>query len=154
MKHLLVATLFIAAFSLQMAAQDSPIFPKGEIAATDNHTGTVWLKELNGADSIVNYSIAVATFMQVAKLDWHIHPGGQVLLITAGAGYYQGKDKPVQIVQKGDVIKCLPGVAHWHGASPGSGFTYIAATPAQKGKTIWLNRVSDAEYSSVKFPAA
>jgi len=31
----------------------------------------------------------MATYGAGAKLDWHIHPGGQVLLITEGTGYYQ-----------------------------------------------------------------
>jgi hypothetical protein len=56
----------------------------------------------------------------------------------------------VQIVHKGDVIKCLPGVEHWHGASPKSGFAYLAVTPTQKGKTIWLEPVSDKDYNSLK----
>jgi quercetin dioxygenase-like cupin family protein len=55
------------------------------------------------------------------------------LLITEGAGYYQEKGKPRQIVHKGDVIKCLQGVAHWR-AAPNSSFAYIAISPAQKGK--------------------
>jgi len=61
-----------------------------------------------------------------AKLDWHIHPGGQILLKTEGTGYYQETGKPVQTVHKGDVLKCTPGVAHWHGAAPESTFAYIA----------------------------
>jgi hypothetical protein len=36
------------------------------------------------------------TYEAGAKLDWHSHPGGQVLLITEGAGYYQERRKPVQ----------------------------------------------------------
>ena len=60
------------------------------------------------------------------------------------------RGKPIQIVHKGDVIKCLPGVEHWHGASPQSSFAYIGTTPTQKGKTIWLKRVTDEEYKSVK----
>ncbi|MBB5317262.1 quercetin dioxygenase-like cupin family protein [Edaphobacter lichenicola] len=51
---------------------------------------------------------------------------------------------------KGDVIKCLPGVEHWHSAAPKSTFAYIAVTPTQKGKTIWLEPVSDKDYNSVK----
>jgi hypothetical protein len=50
----------------------------------------------------------------------------------------------------GDVIKCLPGVEHWHGASPKSDFAYIAVTPTQKGKTVWLKPVTDEEYNGVK----
>jgi 4-carboxymuconolactone decarboxylase len=151
-KQILSAVFFVAGLSLPVAAQDNPIFPKGEISTTDNHTGTVWLKELNGTDSIFSYSIAMATFEKGAKLDWHIHPGGQMLLITEGMGYYQERGKAMQVVHKGDVIKCLPGVEHWHGATPISGVAYIATTPAQKGKTIWLKRVSDIEYGSVQLP--
>lgn len=126
------------------------IFPKGELSTTKNHTGNIWLKELVVGDSTFDPSIAVATYDPGAKLDWHIHPGGQVLLITEGTGYYQERGKPIQIVHKGDVIKCLPGVEHWHGATPESGFAYLAVTPTQKGKTIWLEPVTDKDYLSVK----
>jgi quercetin dioxygenase-like cupin family protein len=149
-KALYLMILFSAALFTKAMAQDPSIFPKGEISSTNNHTGTIWLKELNEPDSNFNYSIAVATYAPGAKLDWHIHPAGQVLLITEGVGYYQEKGKPVQIIHKGDVIECLPGAAHWHGASQDSAFAYIAVTPTTKGKTIWLQRVTDEEYKSVK----
>ena len=122
-------------------------FPKGELSTAKNHTGNIWLSELNVGDSTFDPSIAMATYDAGARLDWHIHPGGQVLLITEGTGFYQEKGKPIQVVHKGDVIKCLPGVEHWHAASPKSSFAYIAVTPTQKGKTIWLKPVSDEEYS-------
>ncbi|WP_423147987.1 cupin domain-containing protein [Rubrolithibacter danxiaensis] len=151
MKQLLYfACLFMVVMSTQAMAQESEIFPKGEVATVNNHTGTVWLNELSEPDSIFNYSIAVATFAPGAKLDWHIHPAGQILLITEGTGYYREKGKPKQTVRKGDVIKCLPGVEHWHGATPQSSFAYIGTTPAQKGKTIWGKRVTDEEYKSAK----
>ena len=138
-------------FSFQSQAQTGDaIFPKGELSAVKNHTGNIWLKELSVGDSTFDPSIAVATYDAGAKLDWHIHPGGQVLLITEGTGYYQERGKPIQVVHKGDVIKCLPGLEHWHGASLKSGFAYIAVTPTQKGKTIWLEPVSDKDYNSVK----
>jgi quercetin dioxygenase-like cupin family protein len=92
----------------------------------------------------------MATYDPGAKLDWHAHPGGQVLLITEGTGYYQERGKPARIVHKGDVIKCAAGVEHWHGATPRSSFAYIAVTPTQKGKTIWLEPVSDKDYDSAK----
>jgi quercetin dioxygenase-like cupin family protein len=142
--------IFCAALFTQAIAQDASIFPKGELSTTDNHTGEIWLNELSAGDSVFTNSIALATYAPGAKLDWHIHPAGQVLLITEGTGYYQEKGKPGQIVHKGDIIKCPPGVAHWHGASPGSSFAYIAVTPTTKGKTIWLQRVTDQEYKSVK----
>ena len=143
--------LFVAVMFCDHAnAQDSTLFPRGQIGAnTDNYTGTIWLSELNHPDSNFTFSLAQAVYAPGAKLDWHIHPGGQYLLITEGKGYYQEKGQPARLVQKGDIIKCLPGVEHWHGAAPNSSFSYIAVTPIQKGKTIWLRRVTDEEYNSV-----
>ena len=153
MKQIVYTILLGATMFMETRSQDASIFPKGEISTTDNHTGIVWLKELNVPDSIFNLSLAHATFAPGAKLDWHIHPAGQYLLITDGTGYYQEKGQQIQIAHKGDVIKCLPGIEHWHGASPGSDFSYIGATPIQKGKTIWLKRVTNEEYNSIKVPA-
>jgi 4-carboxymuconolactone decarboxylase len=149
-KSYLISVLTL--ITIQAIAQDNPVFPKGEISTADNHTGNVWLKELNHPDSILNISLAHATFAAGAKLDWHIHPAGQYLLITEGTGYYQEKGKPIQIVNKGDVIKCLPDVEHWHGAAPGNNFAYIGVTATQKGKTIWAKRVTNDEYNSIKAP--
>ncbi|NCD72072.1 cupin domain-containing protein [Mucilaginibacter agri] len=148
MKKIWLITLALSAgFSIRAAAQNTAIFPKGEISTTNNHTGTVWLTELNKPDSVIDVAIATATFAPGAKLDWHIHPAGQILMITDGTGYYQEKGKPIQVVHKGDVIKCAPGIAHWHGASPQSSFTYIAvSTNSKNNKTIWLQRLTDAEY--------
>jgi quercetin dioxygenase-like cupin family protein len=143
--------LLSAALSTRALAQNTPIFPKGEVSTTNNHTGTVWLTELNKADTVIDINIAQATFAAGAKLDWHIHPAGQILLITDGTGYYQEKGKPVQIVHKGDVVKCAPGVPHWHGAAPNSAFTYVAvSTKGATNKTQWLQGVTDAEYNSTK----
>jgi 4-carboxymuconolactone decarboxylase len=152
MKQVFYTILFFSALSFQVTAQDNSIFPKGEISTTDNHTGTIWLSELNKPDSIFNFSLAQAVYAPTAKLDWHVHPAGQYLLITEGIGYYQERGKPVQLVQKGDVIKCLPGVEHWHSAAHNSDFAYIGVTPTQKGKTIWLKRVTDKEYNNIKLP--
>lgn len=151
MKHILYSTLiFIAALWGQAVAQDAPPFPKGEKAPNVNHVGNVWLYELSEPDSVFNYSISVATFDPGARLNWHKHPGGQILLITDGVGYYQDMGKPKQILRKGDVVKCLPGVPHWHGASPETGVTYLATTPAQNGRTIWLEKLTDQEYFGSK----
>lgn len=132
-------------------AQDSTLFPKGLVGAnTDNYTGTIWLNELNHPDSNFTFSLAQAVYAPGAKLNWHIHPGGQYLLITEGTGYYQEKGKPGQVVHKGEIIKCMPGIEHWHGAARGSSFAYVGVTPVAKGKTIWLQKVTDKEYNSVQ----
>lgn len=144
-----IAVNLVVVLQCQAQTADTP-FPKGELSTTKNHTGKIWLNELNVGDSTFDPSIAVATYDAGAKLDWHIHPGGQVLLITEGKGYYQERGKPIRIVHKGDVIKCAPGVEHWHAAAPNSSFAYIAVTPTHKGKTIWQEPVSEKGYSSLK----
>ncbi|WP_316748130.1 cupin domain-containing protein [Pedobacter gandavensis] len=142
--------LLFAVLSNRAAAQEGPIFPKGEKSPNVHHVGNVWLRELNSPDSVFTYGTSVAIFDAGARLDWHSHPGGQILIITEGIGYYQEKGKPKQIVRRGEVVKCLPGVEHWHGATPESGVTYIATSPSQNGKTIWLHPVSKEEYNSKK----
>lgn len=148
---LFLVLVFGVGFSAAVHAQTTErVFPKGELSAAKNHTGDIWLSELVMGDATFDSSIAQAVYGPGAKLDWHIHPGGQVLLITEGIGYYQERGKPIRIVHKGDIIKCAPGVEHWHGATPSSTFAYIAITPSQKGKTIWLKPVTDEEYNSAK----
>ena len=148
---LLALMIAIVALLNHATAQDSTLFPKGQIGANkDDYTGTIWLNELNHPDSNFTFSLAQAVYAPGSKLNWHVHPGGQYLLITEGTGYYQEKGKPGQVAHKGDIIKCLPGVEHWHGAAPNSSFAYVGVTPTQKGKTIWLKKVTDAEYKSIK----
>ena len=150
-------TLFLViavTFSVSIVAQDASLFPKGEIGKnTDNYTGTIWLNELSKPDNTFKFGVAQAVYAPDSKLDWHIHPGGQILLITDGTGYYQEKGKPVQILHKGDVIKCAPGVEHWHASAPNSEFAYVAISPSEKGKTKWLQRVTDEQYNSIKVQA-
>jgi quercetin dioxygenase-like cupin family protein len=109
-KLLVIAFAMSSLFILQSRAQTAGSgFAKGELSAAKNHTGNIWLNELNVGDSAFDPSIAMATYGAGAKLDWHSHPGGQVLLITEGTGYYQERGKPARIVHKGDVIKSAPG---------------------------------------------
>lgn len=149
MKQLLLFIFLLSAALLnKTAAQDSTIFTKDGVPLEVRSTGNNTLVELNHADSIFNFSIAVAKFPPGKKLDWHYHPGGQILIITEGIGYYQERGKSKRIVRKGEVIKCLAGVEHWHGSSIEAGVTYLATSPAQKGATVWLQKVTDEEYNS------
>lgn len=150
MRRFLFIGLAMTLGTLSVRAQTAPAFPKGAISTTDNHVGTVWLNELSPADSTFQYSVAQATFAPAARLDWHVHPDGQVLLFTEGVGYYQERGKPRRTVRRGDIIRCAPGVEHWHGATPTSGVAYLATTPTRKGKTVWHQRVTAQEYASGK----
>lgn len=123
------------------------IFPKGKKVTNDNFTGTVWLNYLAQTDTIHNVNIGSVTFEAGARTNWHYHKGGQILLVSEGKGLYQEKGKPVEIIKKGDVVKCPPNIAHWHGATPTETMTHIAiGTNTNIGGAVWLKPVTDEEY--------
>lgn len=127
------------------------IFPKGEKANPDYFTGTVWVKTLVSADDPFTAVISNVVFEPGARNNWHTHAAGQILIATAGTGYYQEKGKPIQLLQKGDVVKIAPNIEHWHGASADSEFTHIAINPnIEHGVVTWLERVTDEEYNCFK----
>lgn len=130
---------------------DSVIFPKGKKITNNYFTGATWLEMLVQNDNTYNCPIGNVTFEPGARNNWHKHPGGQLLLITGGKGYYQEEGKPVQVLHAGDVVKIPPDVKHWHGATPDSWFSHIAiSTNPQKGDAEWLEPVTDEEYNSNK----
>lgn len=91
------------------------------------------------------------TFEPGCRNNWHVHRassgGGQILVCTAGEGWYQrdGQD-PVSLVP-GTVIVIPANVKHWHGAKADSWFSHIAiAVPGEETSNEWLEPVTDAEY--------
>ena len=96
-------------------SQKPILFPKGEKITNANFTGTAYLQMLIAADSLNLTSVGNVTFEPGARTKWHIHPGGQILLVTDGVGYYQEKGQPKKTLRKGDAIKCPPNIPHWHG---------------------------------------
>jgi quercetin dioxygenase-like cupin family protein len=130
-----------------MSTSDHTIFPKGDQAPADYFTGTAWVKVLLPNDTDMYCQIGNVVFEPGSRNNWHTHSGGQILIATAGIGYYQERGKPIQILHKGDVVRILPDVLHWHGASPDSEFTHIAINPnTQKDIVTWLDRVTDEQY--------
>ena len=69
---------------------------------------------------------ASVTFEPGACTTRHIHPLGQTLIVTAGAGWAQREDGPIEEIHPGDVVWFPPGVKHWHGATPRTAMTHIA----------------------------
>ncbi|MBK7105463.1 MAG: cupin domain-containing protein [Ignavibacteriae bacterium] len=137
--------------SCKQSTQNKPAFAKGNKITNDNFTGSAWLEMFVKSDSIFNASIGNVTFEPKARTNWHKHPGGQILLVTDGKGFYQEKGMPAQIIRKGDIVKIKPYVEHWHGAASDSGLTHIAISlNTDIGNVIWLNSVTDEEYFSIK----
>lgn len=92
------------------------------------------------------------TFEPGCRNNWHIHhKGGQILLCTAGKGWYQEKGKTAQKLKAGDVVNIPPGVTHWHGAAKDNWFAHIAISVSAEGATNeWLEPVSDEEYNKLE----
>jgi quercetin dioxygenase-like cupin family protein len=122
------------------------VFPKGEKITSDNFKGTAYLKMLMEADSLNPTTVGNVTFEASARTRWHMHPGGQILLVIDGVGFYQEKGQAKKVLRKGDVIKCPPNVPHWHGASADTAFVQVAVTNRHLGVTVWLQEVTDEEY--------
>ncbi len=122
------------------------MFPLGEKndAYAQYFTGQSYLAPL----TIEGLFTANVTFEPGCRNNWHIHhKGGQILLCTAGTGWYQEEGKPAQLLKPGDVINIPPEVNHWHGATKDSWFSHIAlGIPAEGASNEWGTPVTDEEY--------
>lgn len=130
--------------------QNELVFPKGEILNSENFTGTVWLHMMGAEDSTLHARFGHVSFAPRARTNWHSHPGGQVLFITEGQGYYQAFGEPARLMQKGDVVEIPPNVVHWHGAGPDTEFAHIAISlNTDEGGAVWSGPVTDEEYEGL-----
>lgn len=70
-----------------------------------------------------NIFLANVTFEPGCRNNWHIHHaskgGGQILICTAGEGWYQEEGKEAVSLKPGVVITIPANVKHWHGAKKG-----------------------------------
>ena len=112
-----------------------------------NFTGNVRIDPLFEAQEPSRVSGASVSFEPGARTAWHSHPLGQALIVTAGLGWTQCWGGPVEEIRPGDVVRCPPGIKHWHGASPTTAMTHIAIQEALTGKVVdWMEKVSDDQY--------
>ncbi len=136
-----------------MKKKNSNVFPLGEKndAFAQYFIGQSYLHML----STQQISIANVTFEPGCRNNWHIHKasqgGGQILLVTAGRGYYQEWGQPARELNPGDVVNIPANVKHWHGAAPDSWFSHLAVeVPAENGSNEWLEPVSSEEYQKLR----
>ena len=99
--------------------------------------------------------IGNVTFEPGCRNNWHIHHadkgGGQMLLVTAGEGWYQEWGKPARKLLPGDVVHIPAGVKHWHGAAADCWFQHLAVeVPGENSRTEWCEPVSDEDYAQLK----
>ena len=98
--------------------------------------------------------LANVTFEPSCRNNWHIHKStsgvGQILICTAGYGWYQEYGKETIELKPGMVITIPTNVKHWHGAKKDSWFSYIAVeVPGEDTSTEWCEPVTDEEYNKL-----
>jgi 4-carboxymuconolactone decarboxylase len=114
----------------------------------ESFTGAVRVEMLFEAVDPSHASGGSVTFEAGARTAWHSHPGGQILVVTAGNGRVQQWGGPIQNIQAGDVVKIPAGLKHWHGASPQASMTHLAITEPREGTSVqWMEKVSDEQYN-------
>lgn len=124
--------------------------PPPQMETNENFTGTVGVERISEATAPSPLTSARVTFAPGARTNWHTHPLGQTLIVTAGAGWVQQEGGEKQEIKIGDVVWTPPGVKHWHGATTTDRLTHIALTEQQPdGKRVeWMEKVSDAQYNA------
>ena len=135
-----------------MKSEEVSVFPVGEknVAFGKYFVGQSYLNMLTTS----GVPIGNVTFEPGCRNNWHIHHaksgGGQILLCTAGRGYYHEWGKEARELKPGDVVVIPSEVKHWHGAAPDSWFAHLAVeVPGEETANEWCEPVSDEEYGKL-----
>ena len=115
--------------------------------------GNSYLNPVTDAKS--GFPMNNVTFEPGCRNNWHIHHaekgGGQVLIVTAGSGWYQIEGQAPVSLNPGDAVIIPANVKHWHGAKKNSWFSHIAfEVPGEGTSNEWLEPVSDEDYSKLQ----
>ena len=136
-----------------MKKEDLSVFEIGEKndAYQQYFIGQSWLNML----STSQVAIGNVTFEPGCRNNWHVHHadkgGGQILLVTAGKGWYQEYGKAPRALKAGDVVNIPANVKHWHGAAKDSWFQHLAIeVPSENGSNEWLEPVTDEQYDKLE----
>ena len=130
------------------------VFGKGEpnIKFSEYFIGESFLNPLAKLD---NMFLANVTFEPGCRNNRHIHhatkDGGQILICTAGYGWYQEEGKDPISLEPGMVVTIPANVKHWHGAKKDSWFSHIAIeVPGEETSNEWCEPVTEEEYDKLE----
>ena len=126
-------------------------FGDKNVAFAKYFIGTSYLNGLVSPDDNVDINVSNVNFEPGCRNDWHIHHDGyQILLVTAGEGWYQEWGKEPQKLKVGDVVNIPANVKHWHGAAAGSWFSHIAVeVDGTETSNEWLEPVTNEVYNKL-----
>lgn len=130
------------------------IFPLGEEndAFAQYFIGQSYLAPLTGG----SVPVSNVSFEPGCRNNWHVHHGtaagggDQILLATAGSGWYQAEGANPISLEPGTVVHVPAGTKHWHGAKADSWFSHLAfITPGEGVRNEWLGPVTDEVYEKL-----
>jgi quercetin dioxygenase-like cupin family protein len=135
--------------------QEENVFGKGQpnTAFAQYFDGNSYINPLTKPGEAPIF-LANVTFEPGCRTYWHIHQassgGGQMLICTAGEGWYQEEGKKPVSLEPGKVIVISAGVNHWHGAKADSWFSHISISiPGEDSRNDWLESVPDEVYNKL-----
>src|SRR5689334_8429233 len=70
----------------------------------DWFTGSVRIDRLFDLPEPARAAAALVTFEPGARTNWHTHPFGQTVIVTAGLGWAQREGGPIEEIRPGDVV--------------------------------------------------
>lgn len=136
--------------------QGANVFGKGQdnVNYAQYFTGASFLNPLTEFGKSPVF-LANVTFEPGCRNNWHIHHaekgGGQILICTAGEGWYQEEGKGAVSLVPGMVITIPANVKHWHGAKADSWFSHISVeVPGEETANEWCDPVTDEAYSGLE----
>lgn len=135
-----------------MGIKEMSVFPVGE----PNNSYAKYFVEQSYLNMLSTEQVTIGnvTFEPKCRNNWHIHHadkgGGQMLIITAGEGWYQEWGKPPKLLKPGDIVNIPANIKHWHGATANSWFQHLAVeVPGENCKTEWCEPILDEEYQKL-----
>lgn len=135
--------------------ENNSVFERGNLLdeeSAKHFTGDCYVKDLVPFESPYNVLVSNVTFKAGSHNFWHIHPAGQILLVTLGHGWYQEEGKEARALKAGDVVEIPANVKHWHGAAKDSEFAHLAIEPdINAGPPIWKEEVDEEMYQSLEW---
>lgn len=118
-----------------------------QYAPADYFTGKVRIDPLFQSPGPAVFNGSAVTFEPGARSNWHTHPCGQTLVVTAGLGWTQCWGEEKVEMRPGDVVTCPKDKKHWHGATDKTAVTHIAIQESKDGKNVnWMEKVTDEQY--------
>ena len=129
------------------------IFPMGDPndAYAQYFTGHSYNALLAGG----SVPVSNISFEPGCRTYWHIHHGtagggDQILMCTAGSGWYQAEGENPVSMEPGTVVRVPAGTRHWHGAKAAAWFSHVVfITPGENVRNEWLEPVTDEVYGAL-----